>query len=250
MAGRGRRAARGRLIVRALDLFCGGGGVSVGLARAGWQVTGVDLIHHEDYPDDSHGLWALPGVPVCEFCQGDALEVVRDRDYLAGFDLVCASPPCPGYSTITPDPTRHPRLIEPIRRALADAGVPYIIENVEGARDAMIDPVMLCGSSFQLGVRRHRLFESNLDLTAPPCRHDAQPQPVGVYGSHPEANGVEYRRGPTNRSRGRRAATLGEAQRAMGIDWLRWDDLRDAIPPAYSQHLGEQALALLSARVA
>ena len=35
---------------RALDLFCGGGGVALGLQAAGFQVVGVDIEKHNNYP--------------------------------------------------------------------------------------------------------------------------------------------------------------------------------------------------------
>ena len=54
-----------------------------------------------------------------------------------------------------------------MRERLLAAGVPYVIENVKGA--PLLDPIVLCGTMFPgLRVLRHRLFESNVALTAPP----------------------------------------------------------------------------------
>ncbi len=224
---------------KALDLFCGGGGVSMGLHRAGFDVTGIDLSPQPQYP--------------FRFIQADALAPpVR----LSDFDLICASPPCQAYTAMqalnTRGPKReHPRLVEPVREMLKASGVPYCIENVPGA--PMRDPIMLCGSMFGLRVRRHRLFECSFPLLTPPCQHDAMsPVPVwgdgrpsrqearrarraiAVNGDHPQQPGT----GTVNRAR-----TTQEGRDAMGIDWMDWRPLTQAIPPAYSEFIAKQFLA-------
>jgi DNA (cytosine-5)-methyltransferase 1 len=131
---------------------------------AGFDVVGVDIEPQPRYP--------------FEFVQADALEVS-----LAGFDAIHASPPCQDYSvTASLHTAEYPRLIGPVRERLTTAGVPFVIENVAGARRDMRNPVQLCGSSFRLGVRRHRLFETSVPvvfvppvcalLAAGTCRRD------------------------------------------------------------------------------
>jgi len=203
-----------------LDLFCGGGGASVGYARAGYSVVGVDIVLQPHYP--------FP------FVQADALAPPFD---LSGFDLIHASPPCQAY-------TRAGRLrdaqggtvgssdlLAETRAMLRASGVPYVIENVPGA--PMDGAVLLCGSMFGLAVRRHRLFECPFVLS-PPCDHAAQGRPVGVY----------YNLADEIPNGGRTARTLAEAQAAMGIDWLPWDTLKEAIPPAYTEWIGSRLLEL------
>ncbi|HEX6682614.1 MAG TPA: DNA cytosine methyltransferase [Candidatus Limnocylindrales bacterium] len=136
---------------RLLDLCCGAGGASVGYYLAGFDVTGVDIDPQPYYP--------FP------FLHADALTVD-----LTGFDVIAASPPCQRWSSATPPGHRahHPDLIDPIRHrlmhAVAEPGGPwaYVIENVPGA--PLRDPVTICGDTLRLGVRRHRLFESNLEV--------------------------------------------------------------------------------------
>lgn len=91
---------------------------------------------------------------------------------LEGFDFIWASPPCQAY-TRQGAKGRHPELIEPVRARLMAAGAPYVIENVIGA--PLIDPVVLCGSMFGLGVRRHRKFEASYEVgLTPPCSHTGE----------------------------------------------------------------------------
>jgi DNA (cytosine-5)-methyltransferase 1 len=193
-------------------LFCGAGGASVGYDRAGFEVTGVDINPQPNYP--------------FAFLQMDAMQIdFSSRTWT--FDAIHASPPCQKYSSLQhlgkQDHKKRFDLIAQVRRNVKETRVPYVIENVVGA--PLINPIMLCGSSFGLGVRRHRLFEVNFLVGTLPCQHVGKS--IGVYGDHPQV------------SKGmNRARTLQEAQIAMGIDWMNWRELTQAIPPAYTEAIG------------
>ena len=117
-----------------------------------------------------------------------------------------------------------------MRALLIASRKPYIIENVPGA--PLINPITICGSAFGLKVRRHRIFESNVALRGTQCDHKAQGRPIGVYGSlRDEIPGG-----------GKTATSIEEAREAMGIDWLIWTELVEAIPPHYTEYLGRQVL--------
>jgi len=210
---------------RLLDLFSKSGGAGYGYHLAGFEVVGVDIANIKRYP--------------FEFIRRDAIEVLADKEFLSTFDAIHASPPCQTHSA-----TKHLRvaqgnktdkidLIPQTRAGLIGSGLPYIIENVPGA--PLLNPVTLCGSSFGLKVRRHRLFESNVQLTGLPCDHKTQGRPVGVYGSLRD----DIPHG------GKTASSIEEAREAMGIDWMLWKDLVEAIPPAYTEHLGKQLITVV-----
>jgi len=216
---------------RLLDLFCGAGGAAMGYHRAGFEVEGVDIEPHPDYP--------FPMIVA------DTMDILADRGYLARFGVVHASPPCQGWTTMANRARGDwPKLIAPVRETLSEWGGLYVIENVPGARADMRSPLLLHGGMFGLKVDRPRLFESNAVLfgfTGPRTAN-----PIGVYGSldgrrlWTRADGTEQRA----------ARTLEQAQQAMGIDWMEWDDLREAIPPAYTEFLGGQLIDQLGERAA
>jgi DNA (cytosine-5)-methyltransferase 1 len=208
---------------KVLDLFCGAGGASMGYHKAGFEVTGVDLKHGKRYP--------------FQYLRWDVMQMSVEE--LRQYDFIHASPPCQTYSI-----TRNLRiaqgkqtnkldLIEPVREMLIASGKPYVIENVMGA--PLRNAITVCGSAFGLKVRRHRLFESNLSLIGTQCDHRTQGRPVGIYGSMKD----EIPGG------GRTAHSMDEAKAAMGIDWMIWSELVEAIPPAYTHYLGKQIKELL-----
>ncbi len=224
---------------RLLDLFCGAGGCSVGYYRAGFEVAGVDIQPHPDYP--------------YRITVADARDVLADRDYVAGFDAVHASPPCQAHTTMSNRwrgiggrADKHVDHISAVRVLLKAWGGPWVIENVPGARAVMRSPMLLHGGQFGLGCYRPRLFESNVLLWAPP---EAAPpaHPVGVYGRSPDGRRLFTRADGTEQ---RAARSLREGQSALGVDWMsQWEDVTEAIPPAYTEFLGEQLIAHLGQSV-
>lgn len=222
--------------MRVLDLFCNAGGAGMGYARAGFDVVGVDLEPQKNYP--------------FAFIQHDALTL--DPRFLATFDAIHASPPCQGYTSMrhAPGAKGAPRLIGETRAMLERAGLPWIIENVEEARAEMRDPLTLCGSMFGLGaqgcrLQRHRLFESNIAISAPkPCQHDDRPV-IGVYGGHARRRAASAGgRGTRDVWEGGHRAAMSEA---MGMTWATCAEMSEAIPPAYTEHLGRQLIAHINA---
>lgn len=84
-----------------------------------------------------------------------------------------------------------------------------------------------------------RLFESNIALLVP-ARPPRQADPVAVYGKN------DGRRLWTRKDGSElRCASLEEAREAMGIDWMTWDEIREAVPPAYTEHIGRQLIDAL-----
>jgi DNA (cytosine-5)-methyltransferase 1 len=209
--------------MKALDLFCCAGGSGAGLAQAGFEVTGIDIDPQPNYP--------------FEFYQGDALCV--SIEMIRRFDFVWASPPCQ-FATAYKRRPGHvapaENLIPKTRALLLAAGVPFVIENVPGARRELRDPTLLCGSSFGLDVRRHRYFESwGFDLPELTCDHGWQTP------RFPPA---------TNRRNLRSTVEIGvwripleTQQRAMGgCEWMELRELSQAIPPAYARYIAEHAI--------
>lgn len=202
---------------RLLDLFCAAGGAGMGYYQAGFDVVGVDQHPQPNYPFD--------------FLQADCMEL--DLEFLQQFDAIHASPPCQHYSgaaKLHGNADSHPDLIAPTRARLVEAGLPFVIENVEGA--PIRSDLMLCGTMLGLRIVKHRHFECSFPVFGllPPCDHS------DVYDPW---------HGP-----GRTAA---EFRLAQGTPWIpmaggasrkqgRTGDLFNAIPPAYTRFIGEQLM--------
>jgi hypothetical protein len=213
-----------------LDLFCGAGGAGMGYLRAGFEVVGVDINPQLDYP---------------------AAHVVADAlDFVAAnwrdFDAIHASPPCQASTALTKGTNagrEYVQLIPETRRLLRATGLPTVIENVQGS-DLRRD-MTLCGEMFGLGVLRHRYFEfAGFTAAAPahkPHRGRVRGWRHGTYYDGPYV--AVYGEGGGKGS-------VSEWQAAMGIDWT--DDrkaIAEAIPPAYTEHIGRQLIEQI-ARVA
>jgi DNA (cytosine-5)-methyltransferase 1 len=187
-----------------LDLFAGAGGAAKGYADAGFEVVGVDKYAQPRYP--------------FEFHQADVFDL--SILWMRRFDVIHASPPCQHYAAVTRwrgSRDDHENLVPPTRALLYVVGRPWIMENVREAE--LHDPIMLCGSMFGLRVKRHRYFESNIPL----------PLLAPASCSHHRLLPFEHK--------GERAYAD-----AMGCEWMTSKGAREAIPPAYTEFLGQQLL--------
>jgi len=214
-----------------VDLLSGAGGAAVGYHRPGFEVGGVDIRPQPRYP--------------FEHRVADALTFPLD-----GFDAVHASPPCQAYSiarNIHGSGGKHPRLIEPTRERLAASGLPYVIENVPGA--PLLSPLLVCGLSLGLGVKRHRLFESNVFMLGMPCgAHRGDWLLVFGHTVLDRGHVVGKAKGGGNTIRRRHVGTE-RGRVAMGIDWMNRGELSEAVPPAYTEFVGGQLLDAMRSEV-
>lgn len=200
----------------AVDLFCGAGGASVGLSRAGFDVVGVDIAAQPNYP--------------FEFVLGDAL----DFRIPSAACLVWASPPCQLYSCLNAyNRKNYPDLVGVVREKLQRWGGSYVIENVPTA--PLLAPRILCGTMFGLPVYRHRGFETNFRVQ--PLLHPQHVHKCARNGYLPSPSQPFM-----TITGGRHSARwLMAARDAMGVGWMRTIvEVCESIPPAYAQYVGEQ----------
>jgi DNA (cytosine-5)-methyltransferase 1 len=222
--------------LRVLDLYAGCGGAGEGYTRAGFDVYGVDLT-----PQPRNASMVA---------QADALKLTPR--FLRMFDLVHASPPCQAHTDLrnAPGAKVHEDLIPATRALLQAAGVPYVMENVEGA--PLVDPVVLCGSMFDLGadvggvryqLQRHRLFEASFPIPQLECIHK---RPViGVYGGHCRCRSAKFGGRATRDFVGVDKVAL--AHEALGM-WSGFTlmELSQIVPPAFTQFIGKVFKAWLT----
>lgn len=228
---------------RLLDLFCGAGAVSIGYAQAGWDVVGVEI--------DPKVIRRYPFPRLC----ADALSV---GDLLDHFDAVHASPPCLRDTSMRhakgAKGLAHPDLITPtlaMLRAWGErTGKPWVVENVPEA-DLGPEFVMLNGFMFGLGattadgtrfhLERERKFATNWPLEAPPW---ARSEPIiGVYGGHVRNRSAAHGGRRTADFPGEDKPRLMREAMGIGAEWGQtMAEMSQAVPPAYTRHIGEQML--------
>jgi DNA (cytosine-5)-methyltransferase 1 len=221
-----------------VDMFCSAGVSARGLIAAGAVVTGVDIKPQPRYPG---------GVLVGDVQDPETTELLRLL--CAEADFIWASPPCQFGTALrhAPGAKKHKNLIPWTRDFLKSTGKPYVIENVEGAREHLRDPVCLCGSMFGLGVRiggrwyqleRHRYFETSWPYKPPgECNHYGAT--IGVYGAHARIRAASV---PGGRGTSWPFPTFPQrvaAERAMGVggEGLTLAEMSQGVPPAYARHL-------------
>jgi DNA (cytosine-5)-methyltransferase 1 len=229
--------------MRILDLYCGAGMASDGYAAAGFEVVGVDINPQPHYP--------------YQFFVRDALDWLRENGaskapFHPENGVIHASPPCQEHTRAKHlrdaqgGTSKYDNLLTPTLALLRErwSHIPWVVENVPGAP---FDPqpgewlTTMCGSSFGLGVRRHRLFLTNFPVTGLPCRHKEQGRPWGVY--HVPGDSIPQG--------GRTARDAEHGCEVMGVSRpLPWNSLKEGFPPAYTEHIGRQLTAHLQERAA
>jgi DNA (cytosine-5)-methyltransferase 1 len=204
-----------------VDAFCKAGGAGMGYHLAGFDVVGVDIEPQPNYP--------------FSFVQTDAVKFVAEEGHR--YDAIHGSPPCHDHSALSAltgtDDTGY--LLAATREAMKATGRPWVLENVQGAD--MARWLVLCGDMFGLAVQRHRYFELGgwFAMQPPHGKHRGR---VAGYRHGEWFDGPYFAVYGDGGGKG----TLEQWRAAMGIDWMDKAELAQAIPPAYTQFIGEQLL--------
>lgn len=195
----------------------------MGYHRAGFdEIVGVDIKPQKNYP--------------FEFIQADAMTYPLTGCY----DVIHASPPCQAFSKARAVHRRdHPDLLTPTRRRLKEFGGTWVIENVVGA--PMRADLTLCGTMFGLEVRRHRYFESSVDIGWPPfsccCRGESMKGNLFNLHNTPQRNRFMAKHDYPNQTDAIRGA--------YGVPWMTGKEAQLAIPPAYTEYIGRKLIEAL-----
>ncbi len=245
----------------AVDICCCQGAVSVGLYFAGFKVAGYDTKSWESYP----------------FKQTEpksALELTGDEKahITKTASFVWVSPPCQAYcplTTMTGSGKNHEALIDNFRDLAEELGLPCIIENVAGAKQHLQAPITLRGREFDLRVLRGRWFEPVNGLCIQNGRTgEAEGHAIASIGIHTLTNSNVPKEdvqsvtdiwadgvyewftvcGTPAGQPGFNRGTLIQWQQAMAgrklksLFWLSGYGCAQAVPVAYAEYLGRQAL--------
>lgn len=205
-----------------LGLFCGAGGLDTGYSRY-FDLTGVDINPQPHYP--------------FKFIQADALDILQDRGFLNRFAAIAASPICLGHTAVTDwrgSRANYPDLLTPTLDLLHQVEIPWVVENVpETVSAGILRPdYALCGTQFDLRVKRHRAFQVGNWLPPfellPPCHCRPSRRDLIPFGHKDERAFAD----------------------AMGCTWMSNIEARQAVPPAYSEYIGGHLVAELERRAA
>lgn len=225
-----------------LDLYCSAGGCTKGYQRAGFYVVGVDIKPQPRYCGDA--FVQMDAIQALEtLLRGDCIvDTSGNKWYLSDFYAFHASPPCQGYSVTAALPNvkteNYPKLIPQTRDLLMATGKPFVIENVPGA--PLDTPLKLIGHHFGLKTIRERWFETHPWMMSPGF---VKPKNIKTHSYRTYSS---FDNGATHITLAGHNFKAADGAIAVGIDWMNREELAEAIPPIYTEYIGQRLMEAIT----